>query len=155
MSISLTTPTGRGPFLLIAYVSRRGSINDEQVIDMMLVANKMNWIHGVTGAIWFGESRFFQVIEGEPAVIRRLYGNIRRDPRHHDVRTLAESVQPIRRFNGWGMHVFEGDEQTAVEMLSREYATPATLPTQNEPATKRTLAPLFAHSARPVRMLPD
>lgn len=110
--------------LTIAYSSYRTAVSDEQVIDMILRASRKNYRLGLTGALWFGETRFFQVLEGEAAVLRDLYARIASDERHTNVRVLVESTLPKRRFTAWGMYVFEGDEQADIDRLHASVTAP-------------------------------
>ena len=58
---------------------------------------------GVTGMLLFEHGRFLQALEGPEHMVRDLMGRIERDPRHEDVRTLAEETIPARRFPDWAM----------------------------------------------------
>jgi hypothetical protein len=109
--------------LTIAYSSYRTEVSDEQVIDMVLRASRKNYRMGITGALWFGETRFFQVLEGEPDILRHLYAQIAADERHTDVHIVVETLLPKRRFAAWGMYVFEGEEEIAIRRLHTRITT--------------------------------
>lgn len=68
------------------------------------------WSHhnardGVTGLLLYAESdgRFMQVIEGEAAAIRTLFGHIEQDSRHRDLLKLADGPITRRHFTAWLM----------------------------------------------------
>jgi hypothetical protein len=63
---------------------------------------------GVTGALYYDDVQFFQVIEGEEAVVRGLYDIIRRDPRHADVTVLSDGPAAERLFPDWAMKFLDG-----------------------------------------------
>ena len=57
----------------------------------------------VTGALLFTGRRFVQYLEGSAAGIAELKSSILRDPRHHDVQTIAEGPYDHRRFLTWSL----------------------------------------------------
>ncbi|TVQ58508.1 MAG: BLUF domain-containing protein [Rhodobacteraceae bacterium] len=63
---------------------------------------------GVTGALYFDGRQFFQVIEGDEAVVACLFDAIRRDPRHTDVQIVARGPISRRAFAGWSMKFVDG-----------------------------------------------
>jgi hypothetical protein len=60
---------------------------------------------GVTGLLLYAASgeRFIQVIEGEEAPLRTLFGKIQQDYRHRDLVKLADGAIPGRHFTAWLM----------------------------------------------------
>lgn len=109
------------PLRVIIYSSWRRELSDTAVVDMILRAGRANWDTRVSGAIWFGEKRFYQVIEGESRTIETLYEKITRDDRHHMLDLLKNDLVGRRAFNGWSMHVFVGPEDRAIADLTRRY----------------------------------
>jgi len=70
-------------------------------------ATAFNARAGITGALVFRGKHFSQVIEGPPAVVRRLMDTISRDARHRAVRMLYECKATQRRFGSWAMMLVE------------------------------------------------
>lgn len=60
---------------------------------------------GVTGILLYSEAegKFMQVIEGEQAAIRALFGKILHDHRHRGLLKLADGPIPRRSFTSWFM----------------------------------------------------
>lgn len=88
----------------IAYISRsQGLVFDDDVLAIVRVSREHNRRAGITGHLLYDGTRFLQLIEGPDAVVDRLYARIEADPRHKDVRTLAESAVTQRSFPDWNM----------------------------------------------------
>jgi hypothetical protein len=63
---------------------------------------------GVTGALYFDGRQFFQVLEGDEAVVACLFDDIRKDPRHTDVKIVTRGPIAQRAFAGWTMKIVDG-----------------------------------------------
>lgn len=63
---------------------------------------------GVTGALYFDGRQFFQIIEGDEAVVACLFDMIRRDPRHTDVQIVSRGPIDRRAFGSWSMKIVDG-----------------------------------------------
>ena len=63
---------------------------------------------GLTGALYFDASLFFQVLEGPRAALDAIFERIRADERHCDVRLLSREGAPTRRFESWTLKLVEG-----------------------------------------------
>ncbi|MVN77756.1 hypothetical protein GO988_15590 [Hymenobacter sp. HMF4947] len=96
------------------------------LVVLLMQARALNERQHVTGALVYGAGQFMQVMEGEEAVIKDLYERIVQDPRHHDVRKLAEGPIATRSFAQWAM-AFGEVPADKFEVLCRvaEYQTPA------------------------------
>ena len=62
-----------------------------------------NQARNVSGALVYVDGVFFQVIEGEEDVVRRLMANIANDTRHHSVKIIHEAEVEERVFRSWSM----------------------------------------------------
>jgi hypothetical protein len=92
----------------IVYCSRsllKGSRSDieAQIRTILAKARTNNQETGLTGALTFNERCFAQVLEGADDDLEPLYEKIRRDPRHTDVKILAQSNPARRLFPSWSM----------------------------------------------------
>lgn len=108
---------------VVAYSSTRVAMSDEEVVKLVLDCGRRNYAFGITGELWFGETKFFQLFEGEPARVRQLHANLRRDPRHRDMVIYHDSLEVTRRCSNFSTHVFDGDESQAIERLIRRFAS--------------------------------
>jgi hypothetical protein len=116
---SLPSPTceGSGQMSLIRLVyaskSRLVEANRREEIDRILAtARSRNRDNEVTGFLLATPGAFAQVLEGSAHHVAETYGRIVVDPRHGDMRVLAEHPIPSRDFTGWSMGLAEHDETT-------------------------------------------
>lgn len=107
---------------VIVYSSTRVGMNDEEVIRLLLESARRNHAFEIAGELWFGETRFFQVLEGEPTRVRQLFANLQRDPRHQDIVVHQDGCSRERRCNGFSTHVFDGDESHAIQRLVTRFS---------------------------------
>ncbi|UZO82272.1 BLUF domain-containing protein [Aquimarina sp. ERC-38] len=77
-----------------------------QIRSMLYHARHFNEINEVSGCIFYGNSQFLQMIEGEQHTISDLYGRIQEDNRHHSVELLFHEETPKRLFKEWNMIFF-------------------------------------------------
>jgi hypothetical protein len=108
---------------VVAYSSTRVDVSDEEVVKLVLACGRRNHAFRITGELWFGETRFFQLFEGDPARVQKLYENLRRDPRHCDMVIYHDSLEPTRRCANFTTHVFDGDESQAIERLIHRFVS--------------------------------
>jgi hypothetical protein len=93
----------------LAYVSRSLiPAHSVELLDIARSSMRNNRMLGLTGALYFDDSQFCQVLEGEQAAVRRLFERIQRDPRHTDVALLREGPVAQRRFENWSMKFVDG-----------------------------------------------
>jgi hypothetical protein len=62
-----------------------------------------NQSRNVTGALVYVDGVFFQILEGDQAVVRDLMANIASDTRHHSVKVFYEAQVDVRAFESWSM----------------------------------------------------
>jgi hypothetical protein len=62
-----------------------------------------NEARNVTGALVYVDGVFFQILEGEEAVVRNLMANIASDTRHRSVKVFYEAQVDVRAFESWSM----------------------------------------------------
>ena len=88
----------------IAYISRPcGLVFDDDVLAIVRTSRRRNVRAGITGWLLYDGKRFLQLLEGPDARVDDLYGRILVDPRHVDVRLLADGDIDGPRFSRWGM----------------------------------------------------
>jgi enamine deaminase RidA (YjgF/YER057c/UK114 family) len=105
------------------YVSRAvGPQTGMVTASVLATAQEKNALHGVSGVLCQGQGLYLQVLEGERAVVNRLFANIVKDPRHNDVQMLAFDEIPRRRYPAWSMaHVLLADDDAMVRMRHPEF----------------------------------
>jgi hypothetical protein len=80
----------------------------------------------VTGALLCSGDCFVQVLEGEEAVVRRLFALIATDPRHDSVDLLETGPVEERAFSRWAMAEVGGEGEPDVPLIAhRDGIAPA------------------------------
>jgi Sensors of blue-light using FAD len=62
-----------------------------------------NQARNVTGALVYVDGVFFQILEGDQAVVRNLMTSIASDTRHQSVKVFYEAEVDARAFESWSM----------------------------------------------------
>lgn len=90
--------------VLLAYTSVAAhDMTHAELIALLNHARDQNKVRNVTGMLLYMDGCFFQVMEGECAVIDHLYEKIAQDGRHTHVMKLIEEPLPERTFSNWMM----------------------------------------------------
>jgi hypothetical protein len=90
-------------FTLVYLSTMRWGLSDPELAALLDQCRRRNAELDVTGVLVFRDGDVMQLLEGEEAVVRRLYGRILRDPRHHGLLTIWTDTAEHRRFPGWTM----------------------------------------------------
>ncbi len=73
------------------------------LVEILGVSDRNNRRDHLTGCLISHEGRFLQVIEGARGDIDMLLTRLRGDPRHTNLRLLADQPIAERRFDAWAM----------------------------------------------------
>jgi hypothetical protein len=88
----------------IGYVSALCEPPSSTELEALLSAwRQRNAEHGITGLLLYDTGSVFQVIEGFPEDVVRLYEAIARDPRHRFLARLLHAATTERDFGDWSM----------------------------------------------------
>ncbi len=93
----------------LTYISR--AMVDRHSVDILDIARasmRNNAALGLTGALYFDDRQFYQVLEGERERLREMFERIRRDTRHSDVVLLHEGEITRPQFPEWSMKFIDG-----------------------------------------------
>ena len=84
-------------------VSTDKNIDKEALDEILSQSRRNNEKKGVTGVLLYDSNSFFQVLEGDRAVVERLYDTISFDSRHDRMTKIL--IEPIeeRAFGEWSM----------------------------------------------------
>lgn len=99
----------------LVYASRTKLVEADRTGEIERIiasARRRNAQNDVTGFLMVTPTGFAQVLEGNQHNIAETYGRIVVDPRHVDIRLLAEDQIAERRFPNWSMGLAEQDETT-------------------------------------------
>ncbi len=88
----------------ISYLSRTATpLSASEMVVLLQQCQANNAAHGITGMLFYGNSTFLQVVEGEAAAVDQLIDNIHRDARHTEVRILSRKAVEHREYGDWSM----------------------------------------------------
>jgi len=88
----------------IVYVSfAQKALSEEELKNLLQEIRGKNAEQGVTGLLLYNDGAFIQVIEGNEAVINRVFNSISKDNRHTNVVKLLEEPIDQRAFPDWSM----------------------------------------------------
>ena len=88
----------------LVYVSSASTLFSRPELDDILRTSRQNNTRlGISGALLYRGGNLMQVLEGDEAPVRALYGRIERDPRHRGLITLLSGEQEGRQFPDWSM----------------------------------------------------
>ena len=97
----------------LIYVSHfSGSVNPNDIQDILAISRKNNEAWGITGALCYDQNFFLQCLEGPRERVNTLYRQILSDERHQQVTLLDYSDLHQRRFAKWSMAYARIDEST-------------------------------------------
>ena len=99
----------------LVYASRSRLVEADRRVELARIletARRLNAERHVTGFLMATPGGFAQILEGEAGAIAETYGRIMVDPRHDELRLLAQDVVEQRQFAGWAMAFAERDETT-------------------------------------------
>ena len=104
----------------LTYVSKLNAVLDEEeIIDIGRISSANNKKIDVTGVLISVRDYFFQVLEGEEAIVDALVEKISRDPRHNEITILsAETGCEERLFTDWGMKTVTLNESNDLMLLA-------------------------------------
>ena len=74
-----------------------------ELTELLQQSREANERLGLTGILLYSDGSFFQVLEGEVAVVDQLYAKIRRDKRHEQSTLIIREPIVRRSFANWSM----------------------------------------------------
>jgi hypothetical protein len=87
----------------LVYTSRvTTALSHEQLQQMLIGFRANNIVAGISGVLLHSWGNFLQVLEGDDAVVERLFHNILNDTRHTEV-VIEEVTLPPMSFEDWTM----------------------------------------------------
>jgi hypothetical protein len=99
------------------YASRaKVTMREAEIQALLEGARRNNLAHGITGMLLFIEGSFFQVLEGDAALVDRTYEIIAGDTRHDRVTQIIREPVSQRSFGEWSMG-FETVARADVQQL--------------------------------------
>ena len=88
----------------LIYVSAASwQLGQKEIDDILDTARRNNPAHGVTGMLLYIDLGFFQILEGPPHGVEKVYAKILTDKRHTAQRILIDETVEHRLFAQWSM----------------------------------------------------
>ena len=88
----------------VIYISKAAyEFSASELQELAAVAARNNTLEGITGALLFIDNCFIQVIEGDERAMSHMLTKLKADPRHHDIRIIADQLEESRHFSDWSM----------------------------------------------------
>jgi len=88
----------------LVYVSSSAHpFSHDELVQILRVSHRNNTAAGVTGALLHAEGNLMHVLEGPPHAVNAVYARVRRDPRHHGILLLLETMVDERSFADWSI----------------------------------------------------
>ena len=78
-------------------------LSRNELRDLLVGARRHNERHGITGMLLYADGSFFQVLEGAPEDVERLFERISADPRHDSLTLIIREPVAVRAFGEWSM----------------------------------------------------
>jgi hypothetical protein len=78
-------------------------LSEEDLLQLLARARTKNARLNLTGMLLYAENNFFQVLEGEPAIVNELFQTISQDERHMKMVTIIREPISKRSFGEWTM----------------------------------------------------
>jgi hypothetical protein len=93
------------------------SFEEHEMPVLLEAARTRNAARDITGMLLYVGGSFFQVLEGEAAVVEPIFDKIKRDPRHGRVTLIIKEPIVERSFVEWTMGYATLDAQEAAELM--------------------------------------
>ncbi|WP_423186326.1 BLUF domain-containing protein [Alishewanella sp. d11] len=90
-------------YQIVYYSTATREFSEQDLIELLSVANKYNNALGITGCLVYSNGKFIQLLEGERKNVLELFEKIKRDPRHNNVTVTVEMTVNQKLFPDWGM----------------------------------------------------
>ena len=94
----------------IAYISKATVCSQDEIQHLVSRAQVKNAAMGISGRLFYIDTRFIQILEGGAASVGPLFQKIMADTRHRQVVTLLDRPIERRAFRDWSMQFVAGDD---------------------------------------------
>jgi len=86
----------------ISYVSTvNPALSDTEIQQALDFSKNWNNDNNITGILLYSQGNFFQVLEGDEALLKELFSRIKADERHHNLITIFQKKIPNIQFDGY------------------------------------------------------
>jgi hypothetical protein len=85
--------------------------SDEELITILEISRDNNAANNITGLLLYHDGSILQILEGEEAVVKKVFNKISLDTRHKSVIKMVDGSTTKRNFEGWLMGFKQVSEQ--------------------------------------------
>ncbi|MBS0215429.1 MAG: BLUF domain-containing protein [Proteobacteria bacterium] len=101
----------------LAYISETArDLLSAEIDGILLDARMFNASHGVSGVLFYGNERFFQLLEGSKESVLHVFDRIKLAKSHQNINVLSQSPIPDRSFASWHMGFIENPGSAIQEL---------------------------------------
>jgi len=133
------------------------SLLPEELDAILLDARLFNAAEQVTGVLFYGDGRFFQLLEGSEEGVKKTFKRLSSASSHNNLRVLSQGPVAARMFESWHMG-FVRAPTTAMQGLSQAAWEEAFPYTRSDAEKSEGLGLLVYYwnkwSAEPIRSAP-
>lgn len=90
-------------YQIVYYSTAAKSFNEDELVDLLVTANRHNKLKNITGCLVYANGRFVQLLEGERADVLEIFEKIKKDPRHTNIIVKVEMSVNEKLFPEWFM----------------------------------------------------
>jgi hypothetical protein len=95
----------------LSYVSKAThDIGLSSLIHLFDVSRKWNLVHELTGALFYENGHFAQILEGRREDVLSIWGKIQKDYRHKVLHRIELEEIDQRLFPNWALRFYGGDQ---------------------------------------------
>ena len=87
----------------LIYTSTLVADTPDVMADILQTSRRANKSHNISGMLLCAKGGVLQVLEGEDAVVSKLYRSIESDKRHNNIFLLSKTEVVERQFASWAM----------------------------------------------------
>lgn len=115
---------------------------DEELVELLIRSRSKNARLGITGMLLYDNGSFFQILEGYPEAVDKLYQTIAQDERHTKAVVIIREPIPKRSFGEWTMGYSKVTAQELDEIIGSNdfFATGSSFTEVNSGRAKKLLA---------------
>lgn len=77
--------------------------SNDELISILNISHVNNTRLGITGLLLYHEGSILQILEGEEAILKKLFNTIKNDPRHKSIIKMFDISIEERSFPDWSM----------------------------------------------------
>ncbi len=105
-------------FQLLYVSGATAQMGEAEIRTILDASRRNNGRLGISGMLLYADRVFLQLLEGERAIVRKLFNKIGLDARHRNVMTMMELESASRAFGEWQM----GFSNLSASMAEHEHA---------------------------------